>query len=109
MGNKNHPTVKSSGAIFNSLASLPLAIKEKLTFDEQCHLREAIKESWGDEFGSGRVFNGIAELPGSPTAEEIPQTPVILRRKRENLVQKVPPPRQCRRPTGFYLGEAGWV
>lgn len=49
------------------------------------------------------VFHGIAELPASLTAEEIPKSPIILRKKHQNLVQRAPG------PAGFYLSEAGWV
>lgn len=71
----------------NSLASLSLAIKEKLMFDEPMVFRRQLRRP-GDEFGRERTFSGIADLLGSLTTEEIPRFPVILRRKHQTLVQR---------------------
>lgn len=56
-------------------------------FDEHVVFRRQLR-SPGDEFGSRNVCNRIAELPGLLTSEEIPKSPVILRRKYQNLVQR---------------------
>ena len=62
---------------FNSLTSLSLAIKEKLMFGEHMVFRRPLRRP-GDEFGSRRVFNGIAELPGLLTVEKIPPNPLLF-------------------------------
>lgn len=56
-------------------------------FDEPMVFRRQLRRP-GDEFRSKRTFSGIAELLGSLTMEEILKFPVILRRKRQTLVQR---------------------
>ena len=81
---------------FNSLASLSLAIKEKLMFDEHAAFGRRGR-SPGNGCGSRRVFNGTAVTPGSLATDQMPR---YFQKGTPKPGAKSPPQRP--RPVGFY-------